>query len=119
MPLPDDRVLEAAAVGVPDTVKGEALVCFVVLHPHADISEATDALRSTIVASLGKPMAPREILAVTALPKTRNGKVMRRVARAVYVGENPGDLSALEDPAILEVWPTAAARDTERVSGSA
>ena len=42
---------------------------------------------------------------VAALPKTRNGKILRRVARASYIGSAPGDLSSMEDPAVLEAWP--------------
>lgn len=103
-------VLEAAAVGVPDAVKGEALVCFVVLSPGGEPAQTVGAVQAAIIDSLGKPLAPREIHVVPALPKTRNGKVMRRVARAVYVGENPGDLSALDDPAVLETWPAVEAR---------
>ncbi|MPZ73595.1 MAG: AMP-binding protein [Nitriliruptorales bacterium] len=103
-----EGVVEAAAVGVPDPVKGEALICFLVLAAGADHDATIDDVRAAVVRSLGKPLAPREIHAVPALPKTRNGKVMRRVARAAYVGEHTGDLSALEDLDILQAWP----RDT-------
>jgi acetyl-CoA synthetase len=47
-------------------------------------------------------LKPETIVFVAELPKTRNGKVMRRVIRAVYAGEDPGDLSSLDDPAILD-----------------
>jgi acetyl-CoA synthetase len=52
--------------------------------------------------SLGKPLKPREIKFVRDLPKTRNAKVMRRVIRATYLGQDPGDLSSLENPAAAE-----------------
>ena len=55
-------------------------------------------IASAIVAQLGKSLAPKKILFVTDLPKTRNAKVMRRVLRSAYLGEDPGDLSALENP---------------------
>ena len=51
---------------------------------------------------MGKPLAPSKIHFVAALPKTRNAKVMRRVIRAAYLGEDPGDLSALEDPSAIK-----------------
>jgi acetyl-CoA synthetase len=51
---------------------------------------------------MGKPLAPSKIHFISALPKTRNAKVMRRVIRAAYLGEDPGDLSALEDPRIVD-----------------
>jgi acetyl-CoA synthetase len=105
----DERVVEAAAIGVPDDVKGEALVCFVVLHAGQDAAVAVDALRHVLTAALGKAMAPREIHVVDALPKTRNGKILRRVARATYTGSPPGDLSSIEDPAVLDRWPRGVA----------
>jgi acetyl-CoA synthetase len=103
----DDRVVEAAAIGVPDEVKGEALVCFVVLHAGEDADAAVDGLRDVVTAALGKAMAPRAIHVVDALPKTRNGKILRRVARASYIGAPPGDLTSIEDTAVLERWPRA------------
>ena len=51
---------------------------------------------------MGKALKPETVIAVPALPKTRSGKVMRRVARAAYLGTDPGDLSALEDPLTVE-----------------
>lgn len=56
---------------------------------------------------MGKPLAPSTIHFVSALPKTRNAKVMRRVIRASYLGENPGDLSSLENPqTVVEIRET-------------
>jgi acetyl-CoA synthetase len=92
-------VLEAAAVGVPDELKGQALVCFCVLRSGYVPSEALAAELETHVAGrLGKPMRPRTIEFVADLPKTRNAKVMRRVIRAAYLGQPAGDLSSLENP---------------------
>jgi acetyl-CoA synthetase len=92
-------VLEAAAIGVPDELKGQALVCFCVLRPGytADPQLAGD-LEAHVAARLGKPMRPKAIRFVSDLPKTRNAKVMRRVIRAAYLGEPAGDLSSLENP---------------------
>jgi acetyl-CoA synthetase len=92
-------VIEAAAIGVPDALKGQALVCFCVLRPGQTADAALiEALKARIVASLGKPLKPDTIEFVADLPKTRNAKVMRRVLRAAYLGEPPGDLSSLENP---------------------
>jgi acetyl-CoA synthetase len=101
----DPRVVEAAAIGVPDDVKGEALVCFVVLHEGEDPGPAADALRDVVSHALGRAMAPRAVHVVDALPKTRNGKILRRVARASYLGGAPGDLSSIEDVSVLDRWP--------------
>ncbi|HEY2589656.1 MAG TPA: AMP-binding protein [Tepidisphaeraceae bacterium] len=97
------KVAEAAAVGVPDPVKGEALVCFVVLRDANDGTEELRAeLKQRIVNELGKPLAPREVKFARDLPKTRNAKIMRRVIRAAYLGQDPGDISALENPAAVQ-----------------
>ena len=92
-------VLEAAAIGVPDDLKGQALVCFCVLRPGQTGSPAlADELRALVATRLGKPLRPETIRFVTDLPKTRNAKVMRRVIRSAYLGEPAGDLSSLENP---------------------
>jgi len=97
-------VIEAAAVGIPHAVKGEAIAVFCVLA--RDIAD-TPAVRTEIAAmvarELGKALKPDLVVAVPALPKTRSGKVMRRVVRAAFLGADPGDLSALDDPASVAV----------------
>ncbi|HET7091716.1 MAG TPA: AMP-binding protein [Anaerolineae bacterium] len=96
-------VSEAAAIGVPDPIKGQAVVCFAVLKPGQSPEEALrEELMELVAGALGKPLAPREIKFVRDLPKTRNAKVMRRVIRAAYLGQEPGDLSSLENPAAVE-----------------
>jgi acetyl-CoA synthetase len=97
------QVSEAAAVGVPDPIKGEALVCFCVLRKgvNGDVDLANE-LRKNVGRDLGKALAPHDVLFVADIPKTRNAKVMRRVVRAAYLGEKLGDTSALENPASLE-----------------
>ncbi len=97
------HVVEAAAIGVPDEVKGMALVTFAVLRPGIEASDHLRAeLREMIVAEMGKPLAPKAILFVSDLPKTRNAKVMRRMIRAAYLGQDPGDTSALVNPEAVE-----------------
>jgi acetyl-CoA synthetase len=96
-------VTEAAAVGVPDAIKGQAVVAFVVLQPNVDASEALRGeLMEQVVKGLGKPLAPKAIRFVHDIPKTRNAKLMRRVIRAAYLGEDPGDMSALVNPESYE-----------------
>jgi acetyl-CoA synthetase len=96
-------VLEAAAIGVPDDLKGEALWVFAVLSPGV---RASDSLRAQVsqrvVDALGPSFKPAEVRFTNALPKTRSAKVLRRAIRAVVTGHEPGDLSGLEDPATLD-----------------
>jgi acetyl-CoA synthetase len=103
-------VLEAAAIGIPHELKGQALVCFCVLRPSGEATPAlADELKALVANRLGKPLKPESIVFVRELPKTRNAKVMRRVIRTAYLGENPGDLSSLENPRAVE--EITAARD--------
>jgi acetyl-CoA synthetase len=96
-------VVEAAAVGVPDEVKGQAVVAFAVLRPGCEPSETLRAeLKELVTKGLGKPLAPKEVRFVRGIPKTRNAKVMRRVIRSACLGEPAGDLSALVNPEAVE-----------------
>ncbi len=96
-------VVEAAAIGVPDEMKGQVVVAFCVLTPDAAPgAELAAALRAWVGQELGKPLQPQEILFVSDLPKTRSAKVMRRVIKAAYLGENAGDLSSLANPGAVE-----------------
>ena len=96
-------VSEAAAIGVPDQLKGSALVCFCVLAPGYEPSDELAAeLRERVAAELGKPLRPKAVRFVTDLPKTRNAKVMRRVIRSAYLGEDPGDTSSLVNPGVIQ-----------------
>jgi len=89
-------------VGVPHEVKGEAIVCFVVLRPRQRPSEALRGELSDLVArQMGKALKPERVLFTRDLPKTRSAKIMRRVIRATYLGREPGDLSSLENPAAV------------------
>jgi acetyl-CoA synthetase len=99
------QVAEAAAVGVPDEVKGEAVWAFwVSLADGADPADArtTEQIGAEIAAlvgrELGKPFTPSRVWQVTALPKTRSAKIMRRAIRAAALGTDPGDLSGAENP---------------------
>jgi acetyl-CoA synthetase len=101
-------VVESAAIGVPDAIKGSSVLCFAVItKPELDTTELKSALKLRVIERLGKPLAPREIIFIRKLPKTRNGKVMRRMIRATYLDLDPGDTSALEDPDALADIPRA------------
>jgi acetyl-CoA synthetase len=95
-------VAEACAIGVPHEVKGEVAWLFCVPQIGVEPTQALRAaVRETVVAELGKAFAPDQIRFVTALPKTRSAKIVRRAVRAAVLGEDPGDLSSLEDPDVL------------------
>jgi acetyl-CoA synthetase len=98
--LDHPSVAEAAAIGVPHEVKGETAWIFCALAPGAE--EDPDGVKAAVAAVLGKPFAPERVLYVTALPKTRSAKIVRRAVRAKALGEDPGDLSTLENPDVLE-----------------
>ncbi len=97
------QIQDAAAIGVPDELKGQALVCFCVTRGvPPDLEALRNELRQLISHEMGKAMKPRQICFVRDLPKTRNAKVMRRVIRASYLGEDPGDVSSLENPSAVD-----------------
>jgi acetyl-CoA synthetase len=105
------KLAECAVIGVPDEVKGEAVVCACVPLPGVETDGALEAeLAEAVVMGLGGPFRPRRILFVADLPKTRNMKVMRRVVRAALLGEEPGDLSSLVNPESVERIAATAAR---------
>jgi acetyl-CoA synthetase len=97
-------VAEAAAVGVPDPKKGEAVWAFWV--PRADARDAggevSDQLRQMVADELGKPFAPSAVHRVERLPKTRSAKILRRAIRAAALGADPGDLSGAENPEAID-----------------
>jgi acetyl-CoA synthetase len=96
-------VIEAAAIGVPDEIKGNAVVVFcVTTKGRQDNETLRQELKTLLTKNLGKPLLPREILFVKDLPKTRNLKVMRRMIRAAFLGVNPGDTSSLLNPEAMD-----------------
>lgn len=96
-------IVEAAAIGVPHDVKGSELILFAVTKPGVERSAALrQGLHDMVVAEMGKPLAPKAILFVSDLPKTRNAKVMRRVIRAAYLGLDLGDTSSLVNLHVVE-----------------
>jgi acetyl-CoA synthetase len=105
----DTRVAESAAVGIPDEVKGEAIWCFVVPKPDVEPdAELGEELRARVAEHLGKAFRPSRVVFVPELPRTRSAKILRRAIRAAVVGEDPGDLSSLENPTAIEAVRAAA-----------
>ena len=91
-------VKEVAAIGLPDPVKGTAIVCVCVPREGAPKDSAADAISAAVVSGLGTAFRPKGVVFCDDLPKTRNMKIMRRVVRAALLGHDPGDLSSLVNP---------------------
>jgi acetyl-CoA synthetase len=108
--LDGTNVAEAAAVGIPDPLKGQSVVVFVVARPGADAALIAAAVSRRIQGSLGKPFKPAAVHLVPRLPKTRNGKILRRVIRNVFLGDPPGDLSSIDDMGSLDPIRTLGGR---------
>ena len=97
------EVVMAAAIGVPDEIKGEAIALYVVPAPGIELDDRlTSAIEEAVVEHLGKSFRPKTIRWVSDLPRTRSAKIMRRVVKALALGQDPGDLSSLENPESLE-----------------
>ena len=93
-------VSEAAVIGVPDDLKGTALVCFVVLKPGQAATEKD--LIAQVAQQLGKPLAPKNAFVVPALPKTRSGKIVRAAMLRVFLGQPAGDITSIDNPGAFE-----------------
>ncbi len=97
------EISEAAVISKPDNVKGEAIISFVIpkrgITPDRHLSER---IKKEVRERLGPIIVPEEIHFVESLPKTRSGKIMRRVLKAVYLNQIPGDLTTLENEASVE-----------------
>jgi len=91
-------VSEAASIGVPDEIKGEDIVCFVVLKPDFKPSEELRGeLKRQVVKIMGKTLKPRDIRFVGDLPKTRSAKIVRRIIKAKFLGEKLKDISSVDN----------------------
>ncbi|MDD7965019.1 acetate--CoA ligase [Actinomycetospora lemnae] len=91
------RVAEAGVVGAPDATTGQTIVAFVVLRD-GDTADPTDDLRAHVTRELGPVARPSRVVVVDALPKTRSGKILRRLLLGLTRGEEPGDTTSLVDP---------------------
>jgi len=97
-------VSEAAAVGVPDPLKGEAVWAFWVARDPMSVDDerVSRELKDVVGNQLGKPFAPSRVWRVDALPKTRSAKILRRAIRAAVLDSDPGDLSGAENPEAID-----------------
>lgn len=96
-------VSEAAAIGVPHEIKGEDIVCFVILNEgYAASDELRGELKDHVVGSMGKTLRPADIKFVTALPKTRSAKIVRGVIKRKFLGRDVGDVASVENPDAID-----------------
>ncbi|MFP3915494.1 MAG: AMP-binding enzyme, partial [Actinomycetota bacterium] len=93
-----EEIVMAAAVGIPDPVKGEAVAVFAVPAPGEQADDLAERISDQVTRTLGRSFRPIRVSLVPDLPRTRSAKIMRRVVRALALGESPGDLSSLENP---------------------
>jgi acetyl-CoA synthetase len=113
-------VVEAVAIGVPDELKGESAVCFVTVADRSAIDrdgwqETEAALRDHVAESLGKPLKPKRVHLIASVPKTKNGKVLRRVVKNVYLGRDLGDITALDGHECIESIRACAGHGAARI----
>lgn len=98
-----EAVIEAGVIGIPDEIKGEQPIAFVVIKDgYKDLELLKEEIIQHAIDRLGKAIAPRTVHIVEDLPKTRNAKVMRRAIKAAYLNKEAGDLSALENPHVVD-----------------
>jgi acetyl-CoA synthetase len=95
------NISDAASIAIPDEITGEAIILFVV--PEKKIEQDLDVdISNYISEKIGKLAKPKFIFVLSDLPKTRTGKIMRRLLKAKLLGLELGDLSSLENPHVLE-----------------
>jgi acetyl-CoA synthetase len=103
--LENNKIAEAAVVGVPDEIKGEVINAFVVLKQefanYKDDPNIFNEIKQTVREAMGPVVVIDKIFIVDKLPKTRSGKIMRRLLKAVLLGKELGDVTTLEDEASI------------------
>ena len=97
------KIFDAASISVPDEITGEAIVVFIV--PKEKHAKLEDEISEFISQKIGKLARPKKIILVSDLPKTRTGKILRRLLKSKILGMELGDLSSLENPQILDEIP--------------
>ena len=112
------KVAEAAVVGANDEMTGQAVVAFVILrqgegHEHDDNSQIETELRNHVAKEIGPIAKPKKIMVVPELPKTRSGKIMRRLLRDVAEGRAVGDATTLADSSVMDLIKTGLSNPSE------
>ena len=101
--LGQKSVSEAAVIGVPHEIKGEGIICFVVLKPGIEPTERLhQELKDKVVEDMGKAFRPEDVRFVRVLPKTRSGKIIRSLIKKRFLGQEIGDATSVENPEALE-----------------
>ena len=95
------NVAEVAVVGVEDQLKGQVAIAFVIAKDPAKLANMEAEVMKTVDSQLGAVARPARVYLVSALPKTRSGKIVRRALQAVAEGRDPGDISTMEDQSVL------------------
>jgi len=98
----DPEVIESAVIGIPDEIKGEVPIAFVIYKGKKEPDEIKKEIINQIKKQIGPIALPKEVFIVEDLPKTRSGKIMRQTLKRLFRGEKLGDLSALVNPEIIE-----------------
>jgi len=91
-------IIECAVIGIPDEIKGEVPMAFVVYHGEEGQEEIKKEVIGEIMKEIGPIALPKAVFLVEDLPKTRSGKIMRRILKKLWLGEELGDLSTLSNP---------------------
>jgi acetyl-CoA synthetase len=112
-------VAEAAVVAVSDELTGQSVVAYVTLCAGVSAEPALkDALRQHVAERIGKLARPKRIIWADDVPKTRSGKIMRRLLRDIAEGRNPGDATTLRDPSVLATLQQATTQDDSESAGA-
>lgn len=105
------NVVESAVVGYPHEIKGQGIYAYVMVQQEGNPDELRKEILQVVTKEIGPIAKPDKILVVSGLPKTRSGKIMRRILRKIAEGtaENLGDTSTLLDPSVVDEIKSAAA----------
>ena len=95
------NISEVAVVGIEDKLKGQVAIGFAIPKDASNVATLEAELMKTVDKQLGAIARPARVYIVTALPKTRSGKIVRRALQAVAEGRDPGDISTMEDQTVL------------------
>ncbi|WAA11140.1 AMP-binding protein [Fervidibacillus albus] len=95
-------VRESAVIPIPDEVKGEVPILFVVLHEKVEEQRMCKEIKELVAEKLGKAFLPKEVYIVDELPRTQSGKIARRILRSAYLGQSLGDISTLQNPEMIQ-----------------